>query len=110
MPDANVSSCVLGILGSFTNSLGLHKKLREKRLQKRRFRKDKKAEHEELQLSRSLRQGPEDIQREYHKSYLTAGDQFEIGDGRILAKVLTAVTLANPKCSNRTHFANRDSA
>ena len=81
MPDTNVSSCVLNILGSFTNSLGLFKKLREKRLQKRRWRKNEQAEDEELRLSRSLRQGPADIQREYHRSVLTAGDQFEIGDG-----------------------------
>lgn len=81
MPDTNVSSCVLNILGSFASSLALFKKVKDKRRKKRRSRKDDRADDEELRLSRSLRQGPEDIGREYQHNVYAAGDQFAIGDG-----------------------------
>lgn len=82
MPDCNVSSCVLNILGSFSSSLGLYKRLKEKRTRLRRAKKSDKAESEEEQrLTRSLRQGPEHISQEYHNNFCSAGDSFAIGDG-----------------------------
>lgn len=83
MPDSNVSSCVLNILGSFSSSLGLYKKLSEKRRKlKRRKKHDKAEEEQEQRLARSLRQGSEDISQEYHKDVHTVGDPFAIGDGK----------------------------
>ena len=91
MSHSNVSSCVLNILGSFASSQGLYKNLKEKRRKKQQQqqqryptkRKNDIAEEkeEELRLSRSLRQGSEDIGREYQKSVYAAGDHFAIGDG-----------------------------
>ena len=81
MPESSVSSCVLNILGSFSSSLALHKKLRERRLKKRWVTKNAVVGEEELRLSRSLRQGPEDISQEYQKSVYAVGDHFAIGDG-----------------------------
>ena len=72
---------MLNILGSFSSSLGLYKKLRERRLKKKSKRKNESIELEEQRLSRSLVQGPEDISREYQRSVYEAGDQFAIGDG-----------------------------
>ena len=84
MPDSSVSSCVLNILGSFTSSLGLYKKIREKRRRKKYTRRrDVAAEEQELRLSNSLRQGHEDITREYQNSVYAVGDQFAVGDGEL---------------------------
>lgn len=86
MAQTNVSSCVLSIVGSFSSGLDVFKKLREKRERKHSYRRrrcDERAEEEELKLSRSLRQGPEDIGREYAKSVYAVGDGFAIGDGRL---------------------------
>jgi hypothetical protein len=84
MAHTNVSSCVLSIVGSFSSGLDVFKKLRDKRKRKhnsRRKKCDALAEEEELRLSKSLRQGPEDIGREYAKSVYAVGDGFAIGDG-----------------------------
>ena len=84
MAHTNVSSCVLSIVGSFSSGLDVLKKLREKRKRRhssRRRKCDARAEEEEMKLSRSLRQGPEDIGREYANSLYAVGDGFAIGDG-----------------------------
>lgn len=44
-------------------------------------RRNRNVELEEQRLSKSLRQGPDDIGREYQKNALAAGPQFDIGDG-----------------------------
>lgn len=82
MAQSNVSSCVLSIVASFTSGLDVFKKfkeLREKR--KRRPRKNASLDDEEVRLARSLRQGPEDIGREYQRSISAVGEHFAQGDG-----------------------------
>lgn len=93
MAQTNVSSCVLSIVASFSSGLDVFKKLREKRKRKRSSSRSghgkrkgrqcdaKAVEEEEARLSRSLRQGPEDIGREYAQSVYAVGDGFAIGDG-----------------------------
>lgn len=82
MAQTNVSSCVISIIASFTSGLDVFKKFRESRKsRKRRSKKNASVDDEELRLARSLRQGPEDIGREYQRSIQTAGDQFAHGDG-----------------------------
>lgn len=88
MAATNVSSCVLSIVASFSSGLDVFKRLREKRKRRHGGRRgggrkcDGRADEEELRLSRSLRQGPEDIGREYARSVYAVGDGFAIGDGR----------------------------
>lgn len=82
MAHTNVSSCVLSIVASFSSGLDVFKKLREKRRRRRRSRLAEKDDIEEFRLARSLRQGPEDIGREYQRSIQAAGDHFAVGDGK----------------------------
>ena len=85
MAHTNVSSCVLSIVGSFANSLDVFKRLRDKRGRKRHAKGNQQVtDKEELHLTKSLRQGPEDIGREYQRSIHAAGDQFAVGDGRVI--------------------------
>jgi hypothetical protein len=81
MAYTNVASCVISIVGSFSNGIDVFKRLRDKRRRRKRSKKLDRADEEELRLSRSLRQGPEDIGREYQRSVYEAGQYFEIGDG-----------------------------
>ena len=82
MAYTTVASCVISIVGSFSNGLDVFKKLKDKRRRRKRSKKmDKVDEEEESRLSRSLTQGPEDIVREYQRSVYAAGQDFEIGDG-----------------------------
>jgi hypothetical protein len=83
MAHTNVSSCVLSIVASFSSGLDVFKQLREKRRQKRRSKNVNKLDEEEVSLTRSLRQGPEDIGREYQRNIQAAGDQFAVGDGQL---------------------------
>ena len=80
MGHTNVSSCVLSIVASFTSGLDVFKSFREKRKRRKWSRSESRVDEEELQLSRSLRRGPEDIGREYQKSIQSVGDHFAIGD------------------------------
>jgi len=82
MAHTNVSSCVLSIVASYSSGLDVFKQLRERRRRKRRSKSSPKLDDEELRLARSLRQGPEDIGREYQKSVQAVGDYFAVGDGR----------------------------
>lgn len=87
MPDSTVSSCVLNILGSFSNSLSLYKKLRQQKLNsnKKRWCTRRKAPaaavDENVRLLKSLRSGTEHISYEYQRSVSTFGDAFAVGDG-----------------------------
>lgn len=84
MARTHVSSCVLEILSSFSNGLDVFRKLRERRNRKKRSaRKEDVVDEREMRLTRSLRQGPEDISREYQRSMYGAGDQFAVGDGKM---------------------------
>ncbi|OQO01685.1 hypothetical protein B0A48_12722 [Cryoendolithus antarcticus] len=93
MADTTVSSSILAIIGSFASGLDVFKKLREKRRhRRRRVKPDQQADSSELRLSRSLRQGPEDIGREY-QSYAQSlvGERVAAGDAiaqNLLAEIL----------------------
>ncbi|KAK5686160.1 hypothetical protein LTS10_002274 [Elasticomyces elasticus] len=80
MAQTNVSSCVLSIVASFSSGLDVFKQFREKRRRKQRSKSNDKLDAGELRLARSLRQGQEDIGREYLQNVRTAGDQFAVGD------------------------------
>lgn len=112
MAHTNVASCVISIVGSFSNGLDVFKKLREKSQRKRRPKKNDTVDREELRLSRSLRQGQEDIGREYQNNVYVAGDQFAIGDGTCsrfqgLHPDWPELTLCHSNCSD---LARGDSA
>ncbi|KAK6443704.1 hypothetical protein LTR95_000531 [Oleoguttula sp. CCFEE 5521] len=82
MADTSVSSSILAIIGSFASGLDVFKKLREKRRhRRRRVKPDQQIDSSEIRLSRSLRQGPEDIGREY-QSYAQSlvGERVAAGD------------------------------
>ncbi len=81
MAYANVASCVMSIVCSFSNGVQVCNKLHEKRRQTKRSKRDVKTYEEEVRLIKSLRQGPEDIGREYQRNVCAAGKGFEIGDG-----------------------------
>ncbi|TKA43615.1 hypothetical protein B0A54_05397 [Friedmanniomyces endolithicus] len=81
MAQTNVSSCVLSIVASYSSGLDVFKQLREKRSRKKqRSRTTAQLGEAEVRLAKSLRQGPEDIGREYLKSVQAAGDWFAVGD------------------------------
>ncbi|KAK4896299.1 hypothetical protein LTR27_005821 [Elasticomyces elasticus] len=80
MAQTNVSSCVLSIVASFSSGLDVFKQFREKRRRKQSYKSNDKLDAGELRLARSLRQGQEDIGREYLQNVKTAGDQFAVGD------------------------------
>ncbi len=87
MAQTNVSSCVLSIVASYSSGLDIFKQLREKRSRKKqRSRTTAQLGEAEVRLARSLRQGPEDIGREYLKSVQAAGDWFAVGDGEFVAQ------------------------
>ncbi|KAF2717259.1 hypothetical protein K431DRAFT_288708 [Polychaeton citri CBS 116435] len=91
MAQANVSSSVLSIVASFTSGLDIFKRLRERRRRRKRTKASDKIDEDELRLSKSLRQGPEDIGREYQRSTYRVGEQFGIGDSiaqTLLAEIL----------------------
>jgi len=79
-------SCVVSLIAAFSSGLDVFKKLRERRRDKRKTRRSRtrKAPQEksgdELQLSKSLRRGPVDIQNEYERHYRAKGERFAVGD------------------------------
>lgn len=85
--EANVSGCVSNLIQAFTNSLDVFKRLRERRRKRKHSKQQSAAEKarqysgDELQLSNSLRRGPQDIQDVYEKCYGRAGERFAKGDG-----------------------------
>ncbi|KAK5716783.1 hypothetical protein LTR15_009675 [Elasticomyces elasticus] len=91
MAQTNVSSCVLSIVASFSSGLDVFKQFREKRKRKQRSKSNDSLNAGELRLARSLRQGQEDIGREYLQNVQTAGDQFAVGD--IIAQTSLAEVL-----------------
>lgn len=82
--DAEVASCVSNLIQAFTNGLNIFKRLRERR-KRRKARKDSQASDPiasaELQLSKSLRKGPEELAERYAECYFSGlGPRFAKGD------------------------------
>lgn len=85
--EGDVNKCVHNLIEAFTNGLNIFKRLRERR-QKHKARKQSQA-HEpinsaELQLSNSLRRGPQDLAERYEECYSQTGmgNRFARGDCR----------------------------
>ncbi|KAH7394073.1 hypothetical protein DE146DRAFT_616474 [Phaeosphaeria sp. MPI-PUGE-AT-0046c] len=81
--EAEVSHCVSNLIHAFANGLNIFKKLRERR-RKRKARKDHQAsdsaESDELQLSKSLKRGPQELADKYDACYTQSGHSFAKGD------------------------------
>lgn len=83
MAHANVSNGILTIIASFSNGLDVLKKLRQsKKTSSKRTKAAKRSDEYALQLSRSLRHGPEEIGREYQAGSMRCDSQrYAMGDG-----------------------------
>ncbi|KAF2827656.1 hypothetical protein CC86DRAFT_214515 [Ophiobolus disseminans] len=81
--EAEVSSCVSNLIQAFANGLNVFKRLRERR-RKRKARKENQppdtANTDELQLSTSLRRGPQELAEKYDACYSQTGHSFAKGD------------------------------
>lgn len=77
MAQTSVSSSVLSIIASFSSGLNVIKRLKERR----KSRKTSKTNSDELNLSRSLRKGPEAIGWEYQTYSQQLGEGYAVGDG-----------------------------
>ena len=84
--EAEVSHCVSNLIQAFANGLNIFKKLRERR-RKRKARKDNQtsdpAESDEVQLSESLKRGPQELAEKYDACYSQTGHSFAKGDGKL---------------------------
>lgn len=85
--EAEVASCVSNLVQAFTNGLNIFKRLRERR-RKRKARKENQtpdpSTSAELQLSKSLRKGPQDLAEKYAECYHSGmGPRFAKGDGKL---------------------------
>jgi hypothetical protein len=95
MGQANVSSCVLSILATFTNAIDVLRKStgtvrsrkRHGKAGKGRRKADLK-EDGEARLLGSLRQGPVSIENEYQRSLQAVGERFVAGDGKMCSVVV----------------------
>ena len=90
---ATTDSSVLSIVSAFTRCLDNFKNLREKKRKKRKQHRTSSRDNsgDELRLSKSLRQGPVDVQREYERHYRSNGDRYAIGDRKCLIASLKKV-------------------
>src|SRR5688572_14863443 len=83
--DAEVTNCVSHIIQAFTNGLNVFKKVRERR-KKRKAKKETQsvdpAVSDELQLSKSLRRGPQELAERYDECFAHSGHRFAKGDGK----------------------------
>ena len=84
MAHANVSNGVLTIIASFSNGLDVLKKLRRSRKTgTQQSRRKKRDDEDALRLSRSLRNGPEDIGREYQAGSMRCDSElYAVGDSK----------------------------
>jgi hypothetical protein len=84
--EADVSHCVSNLIHAFSNGLNIFKRLRERR-RKRKARKDNKATDaavsDEVQLSKSLKRGPQELAETYDACYSHTGHKFAKGDGTL---------------------------
>jgi hypothetical protein len=84
MAHANVSNGILTIIASFSNGLDVLRKLRQSNKKSpKRTKTAKRNDEDALQLSRSLRHGPEEIGREYQAGSMRCdSERYAMGDGR----------------------------
>jgi hypothetical protein len=84
MAHANVSNGILTIIASFSNGLDVLRKLRQSNKKSpKRTKAAKRNDEDALQLSRSLRHGPEEIGREYQAGSMRCdSERYAMGDGR----------------------------
>lgn len=84
--EAEVSNCVSNLIQAFTNGLNVFKRLRDRR-KKRKSKKENEiadpAANPELQLSKSLRKGPQELAQRYDECFAYTGQSFAKGDGKI---------------------------
>jgi hypothetical protein len=84
--EAEVSHCVSNLIQAFSNGLNVFKRLRERR-RKRKARKETQppiaATSDELQLSKSLKRGPQELVEKYDACYSQTGQRFAKGDGKL---------------------------
>lgn len=82
--EAEVTSCVANLIQAFTNGLNIFKRLRERRKKKKARQKNQVADpttSAELQLSKSLKKGPQELAERYAECYHSRmGSQFAKGD------------------------------
>jgi hypothetical protein len=95
--EAEVTNCVSNLIHAFSNGLNIFKKLREKR-RKRKARKETKpidaATSDEVQLSKSLKRGPQELAETYAACYSQTGRSFAKGDGKLhLESLQVGVTM-----------------
>jgi hypothetical protein len=72
----------MSIIASFSSGLDVFKKLKETKRRPKRSRNGS-VDEEEVKLTKSLRQGPEDIGREYRNNVQMVGNSFAVGDGML---------------------------
>lgn len=88
--DGDVSNCVHNLIDAFTNGLNIFKRLRERR-RKHKARKQiqtpEPVNSAELQLSDSLRRGPQDLAVRYEECYgqRGMGPRFAKGDCKFIS-------------------------
>lgn len=106
--DAEVSHCVSNLIQAFTNGLNIFKRLRERR-RKRKARKENQVidatTSAELQLSKSLRKGPDELAEKYAECYHSGmGPRFAKGDCEFTNLTYTFIWMRfiNRACSNCT--------
>jgi hypothetical protein len=85
--EGEVHNCVSNLIRAFVDGLDVFKRLRERRRRKKKSRGDadrcvaKEVSGQELQLSNSLREAPQDIENCYRSYHSKAGERFAKGDG-----------------------------
>jgi hypothetical protein len=84
--EAEVTHCVSNLIQAFADGINIFRKLRERR-RKRKARKDSQAVDaaisDELQLSKSLKRGPQELADKYDACYTQTGQSFAKGDGKL---------------------------
>lgn len=83
--EGDVSHCVHNLIEAFTNGLNIFKRLRERKRKHKARKQDQTPEpinSPELQLSNSLRRGPQDLAERYEECYgqQGMGHRFAKGD------------------------------
>jgi hypothetical protein len=107
--DGDVSNCVNNLIEAFTNGLNIFKRLRERR-RKHKARKQTQTPEvvssAELQLSNSLRRGPQDLAEKYEECYgqKGMGHRFAKGDCKLTSDRIhcspTLTTSSNRTCDS----------